>query len=75
MKNNHKKHILYILTGLALLFQSCTSLQPYEMIYINDFEMQMNSSSQQNFQLYIQSIREGSITAGSIKSSGGCGCN
>jgi hypothetical protein len=58
-----------------LLFHSCTPLKPYEMVYVNDPEMQMGADAGKNFQTYIQSIREGATPAGTSKASGGCGCN
>lgn len=45
------------------------------MVYQNDPEMQMGSSSGKGYELYIESIREGATPAGGSKSSGGCGCN
>ncbi len=71
-----KNNIPMILGLIAILcFTSCVSLKPYEKIYVNDPEMQMANNAQQDFQNYFQSIREGSITPGAAKSSGGCGCN
>jgi hypothetical protein len=50
-------------------------LKPYERIYANDPEMQMGTDAGKNFQYYVFSIREGATPAGTIISSGGCGCN
>lgn len=70
------KNKLPAIAMLALLFLgSCRSVKPYDMMYLNDSEMQMGASSAKNFENYVQSIREGGSTSGSAKSSGGCGCN
>ena len=60
---------------LAFIFQSCASLKPYEMVYVNDPEMQMGIDSGKDYENYIYKIREGATPAGTTKSSGGCGCN
>ncbi len=60
---------------LFALLTSCATVKPYEQIFINDSEMQMGGDETRNFDNYVHSIREGSMPAGSVKSSGGCGCN
>jgi len=64
-------------SGIILGFTvtSCTVLQPYDRVYLNDPQMQLTHHAGKNFSNYVHSIREGSIPAGSMKSSGGCGCN
>jgi hypothetical protein len=54
---------------------ACVPLKPYERVYVNDPEMQMGTDAGNNFNSYVQSIREGAIPAGTAKASGGCGCN
>jgi hypothetical protein len=54
---------------------SCTTVKPYERVYVDDAAMQMGVSSGEVFEYYVESIREGGISAGSGKSGGGCGCN
>ena len=67
-------NFIMLITAIPCL--SCTaSLKPYEQVYINDPEMQMETDASQNFQNYVQSIREGATPVSSPKSSGGCGCN
>jgi len=58
-----------------LLLGSCTTVKPYERVYIDDAQMQMAASSGETFEYYVESIREGGVSAGSGKSGGGCGCN
>jgi len=45
------------------------------MMYLNDSDMQIGTSSAKSFENYVQSIREGAASPGSAKASGGCGCN
>jgi hypothetical protein len=71
MKNKYQ----YIVVLCLLLASSCKTVKPYEMIYLNDSDMQMGSSTAKSYENYIQSIREGATPAGGNKSSGGCGCN
>ena len=75
LKYINMQRSLFLCAILLCSIFSCTPLKPYERIYVNDSEMQMNNSSQSNFQNYVQTIREGSTEAGQTKSSGGCGCN
>ncbi|MCC6726922.1 MAG: DUF4266 domain-containing protein [Saprospiraceae bacterium] len=72
MKNRNK---MAILLGFCSLMASCTSLKPYEMVYVKDAEMQMGDEAGKKFENYVQSIREGAMPAASQKASGGCGCN
>lgn len=63
----------FVLT-IALLFASCkANLKPYERVYVNDIEMQMQQNN--GFVHYVHSIREGSVRALTKKGNGGCGCN
>ena len=61
--------------GIGIAFASCSPLKPYQRVYVDDAEMQMNSTTDQKFGLYVFSIREGSLTAVGQKGGGGCGCN
>ena len=72
-----KKVVFNVLTIyiIALILSSCSSVKPYERVYVNDPEMQMTIDSGKKFSTYVYSIREGATPAGTNKSSGGCGCN
>lgn len=72
MKNIVKTTFIVCILVVAA---SCTTLKPYERIYVDDASMQMGISSGESFQYYVESIREGGISPGSGKSGGGCGCN
>lgn len=68
------KSFIFLLGFMVLTFTSCVSLKPYERIYINDPDMQMEADAGQHFGNYIHSIRESGLPAGSQTSGGGCGC-
>lgn len=73
MKTQWYKHFFLL---LGLLFTSaCTTLKPYERVYVKDVEMQMGLDQGKYFQQYIFSIREAAVPAGTGRASGGCGCN
>ena len=71
----NRRQFSFLFLLLFFGFQSCTTLKPYEMVYVNDPEMQMATDAGKNFQNYIHSVREGATPAGGSKASGGCGCN
>ncbi len=71
----NRSRIVFILSLISIVLSSCTTLKPYERIYVNDPDMQMGTSSAVSFEKYTQIIREGSVTADAKKGSGGCGCN
>jgi Domain of unknown function (DUF4266) len=60
---------------ILVLLSGCTAVKPWQRVYLNDPEMQMGASPCQSFGDYVHNIRTGSVAAGSIKSTGGCGCN
>jgi hypothetical protein len=66
----------FIILLLSIVFlSSCTTVKPYQKIYLNDSEMQFENSSNRNYEKYVQSIREGAFPSSGTKTSGGCGCN
>lgn len=73
MKQLVKGGFLFLI--IALMTASCSTLKPYERVYVDDAEMQMGGSQHKKFLQYMQSIREGAVPAQGLKGSGGCGCN
>ena len=69
------KSCLALALFAPLLFSCSDDLKPYERVYVDDPEMEANSSICISFQRYVHSIREGSVTAVGKKGTGGCGCN
>lgn len=69
------------LTGLLLAClaiistSSCTSVESYQKMYLNDQEMELSARSLEYFCTNFQSYREGASGANGGKVGGGCGCN
>lgn len=69
------------LTGLLLVClalistSSCTSVEGYQKMYLNDQEMELSARSLEYFCTNFQSYREGASGANGGKVGGGCGCN
>lgn len=60
---------------LILAIGGCKSIDTYDMVYLNDPDMNFGSDGAKNFENYMESIREGANPTGGSKSNGGCGCN
>ncbi len=59
----------------TLLISSCTMVQEYEKVNINDPEMALAPDKTERFETNFQTYREGSSGGNGGKSGGGCGCN
>ena len=68
------KKIAIILGGIFIL-SSCTVVQEYEKININDPDMALTADKADRFETNFQSYREAASGANGGKSGGGCGCN
>lgn len=64
-----------LIAAMILIMTSCATVKPYDMVYLNDYEMDPDNSSPRGYEKYVQSIREGATPANGSKTSGGCGCN
>lgn len=73
MSRMHAKYLGLILIVCSLC--SCSSVRPYQRVYLNDFEMRSGKAGSRAFEQYVFTIREGASGGGTAKSSGGCGCN
>jgi len=70
------RFLVILLTVFSILILAgCSTVKPWQRVYLNDPEMQMTHSPGETFGDYVHSIRTGSLSAGSYKSAGGCGCN
>ena len=58
----------------AIVFSGCVSVKPYQRAYLNDPEMQLDTKAAAQFEVYYESIREGSSAATGGKTPDGCGC-
>jgi hypothetical protein len=71
------KRINFItITVLTLLsLSSCAVVKPYEMVNINDSDMELTDRKSKKFHTAFQVYREGASGGNGGKSGGGCGCN
>ena len=66
---------LLFLGALLIFFSSCVAVKEYDMVYINDIEMQLGVKSAERFETNFQIYREAAAGANGGKTGGGCGCN
>lgn len=65
-----------LLMGLLPLYLcSCTVVKGYEMVRLNDPDMQLAPTGDEVQQMDFQSYREAASGANGGKTGGGCGCN
>lgn len=68
-----KKLSVFII--IILGFSSCTVVQEYEKVNINDPDMALSADKIDRFETNFQSYREAASGANGGKTGGGCGCN
>ena len=73
MKTQNSNKIITLL--LLTLMASCSSVKPYQKMYLNDEEMLLGFKSSERFETTFQIYREAAAGANGGKSGGGCGCN
>ena len=66
-----KKYLFII----AILVSGCSTVKPYQRIYLNDANMKAGKSAIDKTDYNAESFREGASGGGVGKTSGGCGCN
>nr|WP_298999673.1 DUF4266 domain-containing protein [uncultured Allomuricauda sp.] len=66
---------LFVLLVAFVLSSSCVAVREYDMIYVNDAEMQLGAKAMERFETNFQIYREASAGANGGKTGGGCGCN
>jgi len=65
--------VLVVLLNLTI--SSCVTVKPYQKMYLNDEDMQLNNTSLESFEDNFETYREGAAGANGGKVGGGCGCN
>ena len=71
-----KKLVLFAVIGFFLLsLNACAVVKPYEMVSINDPDMELVNRKSKKFHTSFQIYREAASGANGGKSGGGCGCN
>lgn len=63
-----------ILVISVIMISGCTSVKPYQKMYLNDPDMQLKSRDIEAYEISCESYREGSTGAHGGKAGGGCGC-
>ena len=70
------KRVFLILVLTQLLgMAACTTVKPYERIYLNDEDMELKARLVEFNEQSAESYREGGAGANGGKAGGGCGCN
>jgi hypothetical protein len=69
------KIVILILSTSYLILSSCATVKPYEKMYLNQEDMQLDSNKLEVFEDNFQAYREGAVGGGGGKVGGGCGCN
>ena len=73
MKTQNSNKIITLL--LLALMASCSSVKPYQKMYLNDPCMALEQNKLDYFEINFQTYREGASGANGGKVGGGCGCN
>ena len=75
MQRKMNRMLVAFLLGLLSLTVGCTSVQPYEKMYLNDLDMVLAHQKIEVFEINFETYREGASGANGGKVGGGCGCN
>jgi len=68
--------LTFMLTFSSIaFFSSCSTVKPYQRVYLNDNAMSMGKTTLEKFNQNVHTYREGSSGGGRGRTSGGCGCN
>ena len=59
----------------SMMLMGCTSVKPYQKMYLNDPCMDLANQKLDYFEVNFQTYREGASGANGGKVGGGCGCN
>ncbi len=75
IKNMKRIKVLLVVFALIILGSSCTVVQEYEKVYLNDPDMALSDKKMYRFETTFQAYREAASGANGGKTGGGCGCN
>ncbi|MEO1434871.1 MAG: DUF4266 domain-containing protein [Bacteroidota bacterium] len=65
----------FLLLCFCWLLTSCTTVKPYQKMYLNDQDMKLQSRKDQSYVQNCENYREGASGATGGAFSSGCGCN
>lgn len=69
------KKTIPILLAAALVLSACSTVKPWQKVYLNDAEMELSAKKIEMFETNYETYREGASGANGGKVGGGCGCN
>jgi len=75
MKDKCKQLTGAIFVICVLFMSSCVVVKPYEMVNLNDPDMELKDKSCDRFLTNFQAYREAASGANGGSTGGGCGCN
>lgn len=61
--------------ALALAAAGCAGVKPYQKAYLNDEEMKLELRQVEEYEIDMETYREGAAGGNGGKAGGGCGCN
>lgn len=64
-----------LLVVSSMLVTACTTVKPWQKVYLNDAEMELAAKKIEQFEINYETYREGASGANGGKVGGGCGCN
>jgi len=67
--------VFLIAIVLTIIVNGCSSVQPYEKMYLNELDMILAHKKIETFEINFETYREGASGANGGKVGGGCGCN
>jgi len=68
-------NIWIIISAFLLLTSGCASIKGYEKMYLSNEEMQLREKTIEQFEINVETYREGASGANGGQTGGGCGCN
>lgn len=74
-ENRIYRRFLLIVIALLLSLTACTTVHPFEKMYLNDEEMTLDSRDSEFLENQFQVYREAASGASGGGMGGGCGCN
>lgn len=75
MKDRINQLFCILLLAMVLISSSCVVVKPYEMVNLNDPDMELKEKGCDRFLTNFQAYREAASGANGGSTGGGCGCN
>jgi hypothetical protein len=66
---------ILVFCAICFTLGSCVAVKGYDMVYVNDSEMELSKKKCERFETLAHLYREGAAGANGGKTGGGCGCN